>query len=75
MKKVLLIPFLLSFNLAYAGTGSANDVIEFYLSIIAILLFIVAVLYTITFIRRIIKERKEKKITPPEDNVDGENIG
>jgi hypothetical protein len=74
MKKILLIPFLLSFHFAYAGTGSASDTILFYLAIISVLLFILAVLYSITFIRRIIKECREKKITHIDDNVNGENI-
>lgn len=74
MKKKLLIPFLLSFYFAYAGTGSANDAILFYLAIIAVMSFILAVLYSINFIRRIIKERKEKKITHLADKVNDENI-
>ena len=74
MKKILLIPFLLSFHFAYAGTGSANDEILFILTIIAVLLFILAVLYSIDFIRRIIKERKEKKINHPADKANSENI-
>jgi|WetSurMetagenome_2_1015567.scaffolds.fasta_scaffold1697104_1 hypothetical protein len=74
MKKILLIPFLLSFHFAFAGTGSANDEIYFLLVIIAILLCILAVLYTIDFIRRIIKERKEKKIANIADKTNIENI-
>jgi len=61
MKKILLIPFLLSFHFAYAGTGSGSDEILFILSIIAIMSIILAVLYTIDFIKRIIKERKNRK--------------
>jgi hypothetical protein len=74
MKKILLIPFLLSFHYAYAGTGSGNDETLFILSIIAVMLFILAVLYSIDFIRRIIKERKEKKITHLADKANSENI-
>ncbi len=72
MKKFLLIPFLISFHFAYAGTGSANDVMLFYLAIIAVMSFILVVLYSINFIRRIIKERKEKKITHHADKANGE---
>jgi hypothetical protein len=74
MKKILLFPFLLSFHFAYAGTGSANDEILFLLVIIAVLLFILAVLYSIDFIRKIIKERREKKITHLADEANSENI-
>jgi NADH:ubiquinone oxidoreductase subunit 2 (subunit N) len=74
MKKILLIPFLLSFHFAYAGTGSGNDETLFILSIIAVMLSILAVLYSIDFIRRIIKERKEKKINHLADNANSENI-
>jgi hypothetical protein len=74
MKKILLIPFLLSFHFAYAGTGSGNDAVLFYLAVIALMSFILAVLYSINFIRKIIKEHKEKKITHPADKVNDENI-
>jgi hypothetical protein len=74
MKKILLIPFLLSFHFTYAGTGSGNDEILFILSIIAVMSFVVALLYSIDFIRRIIKDRKEKKITHLADKANSENI-
>jgi hypothetical protein len=74
MKKILFILFLLSFNFAYAGTGSGNDEYLFILSIIAIMLSILAVLYSIDFIRRIIKERKEKKIAHGTDDAGSEDI-
>jgi hypothetical protein len=74
MKSFLLILFLLSFHFAFAGTGSANDEIFFILVIIAILSFILAVLYSIDFIRRIIKERKEKKKAHLADKTKSENI-
>jgi len=74
MKKILLIPFLFSFYFAYAGTGSGNDSVLFYLAIIAFMSIILAVLYSISFFRKIIKERKEKKITNLADKVDNENI-
>jgi hypothetical protein len=74
MKKILLISFLLSFHFTYAGTGGANDGILFSLSIIAVMLFILVVLYSIDFIRRIIKERKEKKIAHLADKANSENI-
>ena len=74
MKKVLLIPFLLSFHFTYAGTGSGNDVIPFYLAIIAVMLFILVVISTINFISKIIKRRKEKKITDSTEISNNENI-
>ena len=74
MKKILLIPFLFSFYFAYAGTGGANDAILFYLAIIAVMSFILAVLYSISFIRKIIKERKEKKIIHLADKDNDETI-
>jgi len=74
MKKILLIPFLLTFYFAFAGTGGAKDENLFILSIIAVMLSILAVLYSIDFIRRIIKERKEKKIAHLTDKEDSENI-
>ena len=73
MKKILLISFLLSFHFVYAGTGSGNDEILVILAIIAILLFILAVLYSIDFVRRIIKARKEKKTDHHTDEPDSEN--
>jgi Ca2+/H+ antiporter len=72
MKKIILISFLLSFHFVYAGTGSGNDEILFILAIMAILLFILAVLYSIDFVRKIIKERKEKKIDHHTDEPNSE---
>jgi len=74
MRKLLLIFFLLSFRFTYASAGSANDEIFFILVIIAVLLFIIAVLYAINFIRKIIKERKEKNTTHLNDDPDSGNI-
>ena len=74
MKKILLIPFFLSFHFSYAGTGSAKDEFVFILSIIAVMLFVLAVHYSIDFIRKIIKERKEKKIVQLNDKSDSVNI-
>jgi len=74
MKKLLLIPFLLSFHFAFAGTGAANDEILFLLVIIAILSFILVVLYSIDFIRRINKECRKKKIARMAENAGSENI-
>jgi hypothetical protein len=74
MKKILLLPFLLSFHFAYAGTGGANDEVPFLLVIIAVLLFILAVLYSIDFVRRIIKQRREKKETPRATEADSQNV-
>jgi hypothetical protein len=74
MKKLLLIPFSISFHFAYAGTGSANDVILFYLVIAAVLAFILGVYFLIVFIRRIIKKRREKKIAHLAAYANSENI-
>ena len=67
MKKLLLITFLLSFHFAFAGTGGAKDVNQLILIVIAVMLTILAVLYTIDFFRRIIIERREKKTAPLND--------
>ncbi|MEI8201886.1 MAG: hypothetical protein WCH34_02670 [Bacteroidota bacterium] len=73
MKKFLLIAFLLSFHFAYAKTGT-NDGFLFLLTFCAILLFILAVRYSIDIIRKIIKQRKEKKLIDFTDNSNNENI-
>jgi hypothetical protein len=74
MKKILLIPLLLTFQFTYAGTGSANDENLFVLAIIAVMSFILAVLYSINFFRKIIKERREKKIAHLADKTNSEDI-
>lgn len=74
MKKVSIIPFLLSFHFAYAGTGGASDGIPFILSIIGLLSVIVAVLYLIEFIRNIIKAHKENKLAHLTDASNNENL-
>jgi len=74
MKKILIVPFLLSFHFAFAGTGGGRDTVLFYLVIIAILSIIFVVIYSISLFRRIIKNRKNKRNVNPDENVDGENI-
>lgn len=75
MKKALLISLLLSGPLAYAGTGGASDAILLYLAIIAVMSIITALLHSIDFIRRIIRERKERRLSGLDDQTDGEIIG
>jgi hypothetical protein len=74
MKKNLFIPFLVSVHFAFAGTGGAHDASLFMLSIIAIMSIVLAVLYSIDFIRRFVKELREKKITHLTDEANSENI-
>jgi hypothetical protein len=74
MKKFLFILFMFPFHYAFAGTGSANDEILFMLVIIAILSSILVVLYSVDFIRRIMKERREKKIAHSPGHADDSNI-
>jgi hypothetical protein len=61
MKKVFFILLMLSFRFAYAGTGSGRDEVLLILSIIAVMSFILALLYSIDFVKRRIKEHREKK--------------
>jgi len=75
MKKILLIPFLLSFHFAYAGTGSANDEMLFLLVICAFLLLILALITSVEFITRMIKHHREKKITDTALDTNTGNIG
>ena len=74
MKKNLFIPFLFSIQFTFAGTGGAHDASFFMLSVIAIMSVILAVLYSIDFIRRIVKDLREKKIAHLADESNGENI-
>jgi len=74
MKKFFLVPLLLSCCVAYAGTGSGNDASLFYLAIIAFMSIILGGLYTISFFRKIIKERKEKKMAAHDEQVKDEEI-
>ncbi len=75
MKKNLFIPLLFSIQFTFAGTGGAHDASLFMLSIIAIMSIVLAVLYSIDFIRRIVKELREKKIAHLTDEANSENIG
>ncbi len=70
MKKFLVIPFLLSCHLAFAGTGSAKDVILLYLVILLILASVLGVYFLIDFIRKIMKKRREKERVQPDDHAD-----
>ncbi|GAP42943.1 hypothetical protein TBC1_111084 [Lentimicrobium saccharophilum] len=75
MKKALLIFLLLSGSVAFAGTGSANDAILLYLAIIAVMSIITAVLHSVDFIRRILRERKERKLSGLDHHTDGQIAG
>ena len=74
MKKSLFIIFLLSFHYASAKTGTQDDSIFLMLSICVFLLFIITVLYTIEFFRKICKQRKEKKATETSGSTENESI-
>jgi hypothetical protein len=68
MKKLLFIPMLLIFHFAFAGTGGAKDDDLFLLSICGILLFIVAVGYSIDYIKKIIRQRRSRKLSSSADD-------
>lgn len=70
----LLIFLLLLSSSAFAGTGSANDAILLYLVVIAVLSIIAAVLHSVDFFRRIIRERRERKLARPDDQAAGEHL-
>lgn len=74
MKKELLVSLLLMCPFAFAGTGSANDAILLYLAIIAVMSIITAVLHSIDFFRRIMRERKERKLARLDDQSAGEHL-
>lgn len=74
MKKNLSISFLLLGHLGFAGTGGARDANFFMLSMIAILSIVLVVLYSIDFIRRFIKEHKEKKLAHSMHDTNGDTI-
>jgi hypothetical protein len=72
-RKILVTVFLLLFHLAFAGTGSAKDVIFFYLVIIGILAIPVAIYFMVDLTRKIVKKRREKNITQTNDGNDDKN--
>lgn len=74
MKKKLLIIFLFSVHFTYAKMGTTDDGIFLILAICAVLIFILAILYSIDFIQKMIKHRKEKKIMDATDISGNENI-
>jgi hypothetical protein len=59
MKKILTLLFVFSLNYCNAGTGSARDETLLILILITVLLFVIALMYSIDFFRRLIKERKK----------------
>ncbi|HOI78609.1 MAG TPA: hypothetical protein PLI30_03275 [Petrimonas sp.] len=71
----LLIFLLLLSSSAFAGTGSANDAILLYLVVIAVLSIIAAVLHSVDFFRRIIRERRERKLNRHDEPAFGEHQG
>jgi hypothetical protein len=73
MKKMLLIPGLLSSHCAFAGTGGAEDENILILSFLAVIVSILALLYAMEFVRKRIAERKEMSIAQPPDDVQSED--
>ena len=75
MKKILVVPFLLVVHLAIAGTGGARDTEFLYLVVIAFLALILAVLYSIGFVKKLVKDRKQRRIVPTGGFAEGSNPG
>ncbi|MCZ7558082.1 MAG: hypothetical protein M5R41_16900 [Bacteroidia bacterium] len=73
MKKIVLIPCLLSSHCAFAGTGGAEDENILILSFLAVIVSILVLLYATAFVRRRIAERKEKSVAQPADDVQSED--
>lgn len=65
MRKIFFVLFFLSFHFAYAGTGSAKDVVFFYILIIISLAAILGAWLLGTYIRRIIRKHKQKSADQP----------
>ena len=59
--------FMLSFNFVYAKKGYSKDETLFFLAICGVLLVTLAILYAIDFIKKIIKQHKNKKTNDLED--------
>lgn len=74
MKKKLLIIFLFSAHFTYAKMGTTDDGIFLILAICAVLVCILAILYTIDLIRKMIKHHTEKKLLDASDISGNENI-
>lgn len=71
MKKILLFPFLLLFHQVFAGTGGARDMDLLYLVVIAFMAMILAVLYSISFVKKMIKDLKQRRIVHLTDSPEG----
>jgi hypothetical protein len=69
-RKILVTMFLFLFHPAFAGTGSAKDVIFFYLVIIGVLAIPVAIYFMVDLTRKILKKRREKKTNQTFDSTD-----
>jgi hypothetical protein len=74
MKKLLLLPFVCSYQFAFAGTGGAYDEHLLILSFVAVIVSILSILYSVDFIRRKVNERKEKGTDQLLDETNSENI-
>lgn len=59
-------------NMAFAGTGTADDAYLFILAIIAALGLVLSVLYSITFIKKGIQDRHERTMAHTADEWKGE---
>jgi uncharacterized membrane protein YoaK (UPF0700 family) len=71
MRKFFTIISLFMVHGAFAGTGTAEDAYLFSLTIIALLGLALSVLYSISFIKKFIKQRRERTVVPAADEWSG----
>ena len=75
MKKILIFLFLLLFHPAFAGTGGARDTALLYLLVIAFLAVILSALYSVSFVKKMLINRKHHENTQHTNTADDANQG
>lgn len=68
MKKILIFALLLLVHPAFAGTGGARDTALIYLIVIAFLAVILSALYSFSFIKKKIQNRRHHSLAGDDES-------
>lgn len=75
MKKLLFVALLCLFHPAFAGTGGAKDTDLLYLVVLGFLSLILALLYTVSYGKKLLKMLKQRRLAHIADAADDAHAG
>lgn len=75
MKKLLTVALLCLFHTAFAGTGGAKDTDLLYLVVLGFLSLILALLYTVSYGKKLLKMLKQRRLAHIAEAADDAHAG